>query len=105
METGLRSERRGKAGSGRIAGIASISLPLGARQLAAKLLDENIDPDEVLKGTLEAKTVTVRPALMPITVDWPEEVYTTAEMLWSIVIGDKEFPLSELDLEIVSPSR
>jgi superfamily II DNA or RNA helicase len=73
------------------------------KSIGAKLLDENIDPDEVLKGTLEAKAVTVRPPLMPITVDWPEEVYTTAEMLWSIVIGDKEYPLSELDLEIVSP--
>ena len=74
------------------------------KTIGAKLLDENIDPDEVLKGTLEAKAVTERPQLMPITVDWPEEVYTTAEMLWSIVIGDKEYPLSELDLEIVSPS-
>ena len=74
------------------------------KAIGAKLLDENIDPDEVLKGTLEAKAVTERPALMPITVDWPEEVYTTAEMLWSIVIGEREYPLSELDLEIVSPS-
>jgi superfamily II DNA or RNA helicase len=74
------------------------------KAIGGKLLDENIDPDEVLRGTLEAKTITVRPALMPITVDWPEEVYTTAEMLWSIVIGEHEYPLSELDLEIVSPS-
>ena len=74
------------------------------KAIGAKLLDENIDPDEVLKGTLEAKAVTKRPHLMPITVDWPEEVYTTAEMLWSIVIGDEEYPMSELDLEIASPS-
>ena len=74
------------------------------KAIGAKLLDENIDPDEVLRGTLEAKAVTVRPALMPITVDWPEEMYTAAEMLWSIVIGEEAHPLSELDLEIVSPS-
>jgi len=74
------------------------------KAIGAKLLDENIDPDEVLKGTLEAQAVTVRPALMPITVDWPEEMYTTAEMLWSIIVGEKEYPLGELDLEIVSPS-
>jgi hypothetical protein len=41
---------------------------------------------------------------MPITADWPEEVYTTAEVVWSFIIGDAEYPLSELDLEIVSPS-
>ena len=74
------------------------------KSIGAKLLDENIDPGEVLKGTLEAKAVIVRPALRPITVDWPEEMYTTPEMLWSIVIGDKEFPISELDIELVSPS-
>ena len=74
------------------------------KAIGGKLLDENIDPDEVLRGTLEAKMIAVRPALMPITVDWPEEVYSTAEMLWSIVIGEHEYPLSDLDLEIVSPS-
>ena len=42
--------------------------------------------------------------LLPITVDWPEEVYTTAEMLWSIVIGEKEYLADEFDLDIVSPS-
>jgi hypothetical protein len=73
------------------------------KAIGAKLLDESIDPDEVLKGTLEAKTITQRPALMPITVDWPEEMYTTAEMLWSVVIGERDYPLSELDLELVLP--
>jgi superfamily II DNA or RNA helicase len=74
------------------------------KAIGGKLLDENIHPDEVLKGTLEAKAVTERPALMPITVDWPEEVYTTAEMLWSVVIREKDHPISELDLELMSPS-
>lgn len=74
------------------------------KAIGAKLLDENIDPEEVLKGTLEAKTVTVRPNLMPITVDWPEEMYTTAEMLWSVGIGDRDYPVSEVDLEMATPS-
>ena len=30
------------------------------KMIGSKLLDETIDPDEVLKGTLEAKTITVR---------------------------------------------
>jgi hypothetical protein len=51
------------------------------RSIGAKLLDENINPDEVLRGTLEAITITERPALMPIAVDWPEEMYTTPESL------------------------
>ncbi len=70
------------------------------KMIGSKLLDETIDPDEVLKGTLEAKTIIQRPAAMPITVDWPEEMYTTPEMLWSIVIGENVYPLNELDLEV-----
>jgi hypothetical protein len=41
---------------------------------------------------------------MPIAVDWPEEMYTTQESLWSIVIGQNIYPVSELDLELVIPS-
>lgn len=41
---------------------------------------------------------------MPISVDWPEEMYTTPESLWSVVIGEEEYTLSELSLEIVDPS-
>lgn len=75
------------------------------KEVGAKLLDESIDPDQVLAGTLESQTLVVRPPKMPIGVDWPEEIYTTLEGLWSIVIGDKEFPLSEMSIDLLSPSR
>src|SRR5262249_19852612 len=38
-------------------------------------------------------------------VDWPEEVYTTPEGIWSIIIGDEEVPLSEMSIDLLSPSR
>jgi hypothetical protein len=79
-------------------------LAIWCRAIGAKLLDETIDPDEVLKGTLETRAVTARPALMPISVDWPEEIYATPEAVWSVTIGETDFPLSESDLELVSPS-
>jgi hypothetical protein len=41
---------------------------------------------------------------MPIAVDWPEEMYTTPESLWSLVIGPNIYPISELDLELLTPS-
>ena len=44
-------------------------------QIGKKLLDETIDPNEILKGTLEGKTITERPSKMPIAIDWPEEMY------------------------------
>jgi superfamily II DNA or RNA helicase len=74
------------------------------KKIGAKLLDNRINPDEVLKGTLDAKTLLERPAKMPISIDWPEEMYTTPEALWSVVVGTREYGLSELGLEIVSPN-
>jgi hypothetical protein len=75
------------------------------KEMGAKLLDETINPDQVLAGTLESQTLVVRPAKMPIGVDWPEEIYTTQEGLWLIVIGGEEFTLSEMSIDLLSPSR
>lgn len=74
------------------------------KQIGAKLLDDGIDPDEVLKGTLEAKTVAARPAKMPIGIDWPEEMYKAPESTWRIVFGERSWPLTELSIELVGSS-
>ena len=74
------------------------------KRIGAKLLDTNIDPDDVLKGTLDATTVTKRPANMPIAVDWPEEMYKTPEAMWSVVFGDQEHAISDLEISIVNPA-
>ena len=73
-------------------------------EVGRKLLDESIDPDEVLKGTLPTKTITTRPTIMPICVDWPEEVYKTPESLWRITIAGTDFALGELSIDLVDPS-
>ncbi len=74
------------------------------KKIGTKLLDNSIDPDEVLKGTLDTRTVLDRPARMPISVDWPEEIYASPEAFWLLSIGEEEYSLSELSLEIVSPA-
>lgn len=75
------------------------------KAVGSKLLDATIDPEEVLKGTLEAKTLTERPAKMPICVDWPEEFYKTLEAGWMILLGEREYSLAEVSIELSSPSR
>jgi len=75
------------------------------KEIGTKLLDETINPDQVLAGTLESQTLLLRPAKMPIGIDWPEEIYTSPEGPWSIVIGDQEFSLSEMSIDLLSPSR
>jgi hypothetical protein len=74
------------------------------KALGAKLLDPRIDPDEVVKGTLSVKTVFARPEKLPIGVDWPEEIYTEPESMWSVAVDGEEWPLPEIDIELVAPS-
>ena len=76
------------------------------KKIGVKILDDSINPDEVLEGTLNAETVFKRPAKMPIAIDWPEEVIRDPEISWSLLINNEEYHLlSELDIEILSPSE
>ena len=74
------------------------------KRIGGKLLDATIDPDDVLKGTLDENTITKRPTKMPIAADWPEEMYKTPEGMWSVVIGGQEHAISDLEISIVNPS-
>ena len=74
------------------------------KHVGEKLLDTNIDPDEVLKGTLETAILSTRPDGMPISVDWPEEIYASMETPWSVSTGGLLKHISELALEIVDPT-
>lgn len=69
-----------------------------------KLLDETIDPDQVLRGTLEAVVVSDRPSRMPIAVEWPEQVFREPESAWLVTINDEDYGLDEISLEVHDPS-
>lgn len=79
-------------------------LVMWCKQVGEKLLDASIDPDTVLSGTLETTILTARPDGMPISIDWPEEIYKSIEMPWSVSIGGRTRHISELGLEIVDPA-
>jgi superfamily II DNA or RNA helicase len=74
------------------------------RKVGDKLLDASINPDEVLKGTLDVKTVAERPAKMPVRIDWPEEIYLAPEADWSVTIGDRELSMAEVSIDLVNPA-
>jgi superfamily II DNA or RNA helicase len=80
-----------------------IDLVAWCENTGKKLLDERIDPEEVLKGTLVARTIPVRPVAMPIAIDWPEEMYKSPEVAWSVQFCDLNWALSELSIELVDP--
>jgi superfamily II DNA or RNA helicase len=71
------------------------------QQLGGKLLDESIDPTEVLKGTLESQLVDKRPAEPPIAADWPEDIYLQPERLVSFTIdGVLEIGVWQCELDV-----
>lgn len=71
------------------------------KHIGAKLIDLSIDPDVVLSGTLETLIVMKRPEGMPVSVDWPEEIYKGNETPWSVSFDGMKFHISELDLRLV----
>jgi superfamily II DNA or RNA helicase len=74
-------------------------------QTGKKMLDDSIDPEEVLKGTLEAKTISARPTATPIAIDWPEEIYKTPEVAWIVQVGERKWPLCDISIELVVPQQ
>lgn len=74
--------------------------------IGAKLLNTAIDPDEVLKGTLESQVVSERPQKMPVTIDWPEKIYTAPETAHSFFFeDDTELLLLHTDIVLEDPAE
>ena len=70
-----------------------------------KVLDEAINPDEILKGTLIYETIPQRPQKMPICIEWPEVIYNEPENIFTFVVDEQEFPLFQTDIELVNPAE
>lgn len=70
-----------------------------------KVLDETINPDEILKGTLIYKTIPQRPQKMPICIEWPEVIYNEPENIFTFVVDEQELPLFQTDIELVNPAE
>jgi hypothetical protein len=73
--------------------------------IGAKIIDERIDPEEVLRGTLEPKPIAVRPGKLPCYVTWPEDVITSLESIFTLYLHDgSTAKLYETDIELTDPS-
>lgn len=71
-----------------------------------KLLNENIDADDVLKGTLVAEVMVERPKKMPIGIEWPELIYRETEVAFGFRLGTSDpFPLFLTDINLVAPTE
>lgn len=79
-------------------------LLIWCKKLGTKLLDTSINTDELFAGTLDSKFLMERPPIMPIAIDWPDEVYTLPEDAWTFTVGSQDYSLHSLDLELVTPT-
>lgn len=72
--------------------------------VGAKILDVKIDPDEVLKGTLEPVMVAKRPEIMPIAIDWPTHLFHDLEQGYSLRFeGADPVPFYFVGIELENP--
>lgn len=72
------------------------------KNMGTKLIDDTINPDDILAGTLRVTYVAERPKLVVLGVDWPEEIYTEPENTWTILVDGQPYHFSELSIEAAS---
>jgi len=71
-----------------------------------KVLDDTIDPDQVLRGTLTPVRVTARLRAMPIGIDWPTAIDKEPETAWDLAVDDTSgVPLYLAELRLVDPAE
>ena len=70
--------------------------------IGAKLTDDTITDEQVLRGVLRPEPVTERPALVPLDVDWNVRTYLRSETALHIRIGEAMDPFYETELRILN---
>ncbi len=71
--------------------------------LGDKLVDEKIDPNQVLKETLIPTLITERPIKYPVWIDWDLDMYLDVETRYTFTIGGFKYDLSNIELCLVNP--
>jgi hypothetical protein len=70
-----------------------------------KITNEQINPDEVLRGTLEPVPVGVRPRKLPRFITWPEDVITSIESNFPLFFdGGSHAGLYETEIVLEVPT-
>lgn len=72
--------------------------------LGDKLVDENIDPNQILRETLIPTLRTNLPNVFPVWIDWDTDIYLDVETKYNFIIGGVKYDLSTIELCLVNPS-
>lgn len=71
------------------------------KDVGDKVANENIDPNVVLKNTLEIEKIISRPQIVPVMVDWNPDMYDFSETRFEIRVNGIAYDLSNSELNIV----
>lgn len=99
--TSIGCSYKGRIWSYRTANL--LTLTTWCRAVGGRLLDEQLDPEEVLRGTLVPELVSERPKKMPVAVEWPAIFYKEPEHLFSFQIDGKEIYRHDADILLADP--
>lgn len=69
-----------------------------------KLIDESIDPNQILKETLIPTLVTVPPNIFPVWIDWDVDMYLETESKFKFSINGFRYDLSAVELCLINPA-
>jgi hypothetical protein len=73
-------------------------------EVGGKLIDENLDPEEVLKGTLVPVLISKRPKKVPIAVEWADIVYREPESAFAFIVDGRTFYMCNTSIMLLNPS-
>lgn len=75
------------------------------KNIGIKLIDDTIDPNQILRETLIPEIINEIPSIHPTHIDWDEAVYKYSESKVSIIVDGREFNLVNCSLNIINPSN
>jgi superfamily II DNA or RNA helicase len=68
-----------------------------------KLVNETIDPNQILKETLIPETISKVPDIYPICIDWDEDVYMSHETNFRFSIDGSITTVANTDIRLTDP--
>lgn len=69
-----------------------------------KVLDENIDPEQVLRGAIIPTSVSEPPSVFPVCIDWCSDMYHATEDRYEFRIGDNRYYFYNSELVLMDSS-
>lgn len=72
-------------------------------EIGDKLINKDIDSNQILKETLIPKTISIVPDVYPVCIDWDEDVYMSHENHYRFSIGGSNTTVANTDISLTSP--